>query len=319
LDRPASCDAGPAIAWGGSQFIYAKIRSVFDVDTDELVAGKTEEDVYKSLGICWVPPELREGRDEIQQAENGTLPDLIEMKQVRSALHNHTTDSDGHMSLEELAKQVKARGFEYFVVTDHSGSLGIANGLTPDRLKKQIEQVREFNEKAKGIHFLAGTEVDIHADGQLDFDDDLLKELDFVIASVHASFEQPKDKMTDRILKAIENPYVDLIAHPTGRLIGRRPPIEFDAEVVFAKAAETQTVMEINCYPTRLDLNDVHIRQAKAHGVKFSINTDTHSIDHFDHLKLGVKMARRGGLTKEDVINTMTYKQFLSWKKKKTP
>ncbi|MBZ0256112.1 DNA polymerase/3'-5' exonuclease PolX, partial [bacterium] len=292
---------------------------VFETETEKLVAGKTEEEVYESLGLAWVAPELREGRDEIQQAEEGTLPDLIEAKHIRSALHNHTTDSDGSMSLEELAKQAKARGYQYIAVTDHSGSLGVANGLSPDRLKQQIELVRKFNEKVKGIDILAGTEVDIRADGRLDFEDDLLKELDVVIASVHAAFEQPKDKMTERILKAIENPYVDIIAHPTGRLIGKRPPIEFDAEKVFAKAAETQTIMEINCYPTRLDLNDVHIRQAKAHGVWFAIHTDTHKVEHFDHLELGVKMARRGGLTARDVMNTMTCKQFLSWKKKKTP
>ncbi|MDP8243391.1 MAG: DNA polymerase/3'-5' exonuclease PolX [Candidatus Hinthialibacter antarcticus] len=291
---------------------------VYETGSETLVAGKTEESVYQCLGLAWVPPELREGRDEIQQAQNGTLPELIEAKHIRSALHNHTTDSDGFLSLEELANQAKARGYAFIAVTDHSGSLGVANGLSPERLKRQIEQVREFNETVKGIEVLAGTEVDIRADGRLDFDDDLLKELDVVIASVHASFEQLKDKMTARILRAIENPYVDIIAHPTGRLIGRRPPIEFDEEAVFAKAAETQTVMEINCYPARLDLNDVHIRQAKAHGVLFSINTDTHKVEHFDHLELGVKMARRGGLSADNVINSMTCKQYLSWKKKKT-
>ena len=292
---------------------------VFEAESETRIAGETEEEVYESLGLAWTPPELREGRDEISLAETNALPELVEVKHIRSALHNHTTDSDGFMSLDELAKQAEARGYQYIAVTDHSGSLGIANGLSPDDLKRQIERVREVNERVKGIEVLAGTEVDILADGRLDFDDELLQQLDVVIASVHASFEQPKDKMTVRILKAIENPNVDIIAHPTGRLIGRRPPIEFDTEAVFAKAAETQTAMEINCYPTRLDLNDVHIRQAKAHGVLFSINTDTHKVEHFDHLELGVKMARRGGLSADNVINSMTCKQYLSWKKKKTP
>ncbi len=291
---------------------------VFETESEKRVAGETEDDVYQSLGLAWVAPELREGRDEISLAEEGALPELIEAKHIRSALHNHTTDSDGAMSLKELASQAKQRGYFYIAVTDHSASLGVAGGLSNDQLKQQIERVREYNEKTKGIVVLAGAEVDIRSDGRLDYDDELLSELDIVIASVHTALEQPKDKMTARILKAIENPYVDIIAHPTGRLIGRRPPIEFDAEAVFAKAAETNTVMEINCYPTRLDLNDAHIRQAKAHGVQFSINTDTHTVGHFDHLELGVKMARRGGLAPGDVINTMTYKQYLNWKKTKT-
>ncbi|MBI1389899.1 MAG: DNA polymerase/3'-5' exonuclease PolX [bacterium] len=286
---------------------------LFETETDRLIAGETEEDIFDALGLAWIPPELREGRDEIDLAEGGALPHLIDMSDLRAALHNHTTASDGHMTLAELVEQAEKRGFEIVAVTDHSGSLGVANGLTPDRLKKQIDEIHDFNESHDGARVLAGSEVDIRADGSMDFDDDLLSRLDLVIASVHASFEQPRDKMTARVLRAIENPHVDIIAHPTGRLIGKRPPIELDTDRIFAAAAKHGVAMEINSYDLRLDLNDRLIREAKAHGVRFTINCDTHSVSDFDHLPLGVKMARRGGLKARDVVNTLSPGELMKW------
>lgn len=286
---------------------------VFEAETDKPVAGKKEEDVYKALGLAWIPPELREGLDEIELARDNALPVLLERKDIRAALHNHTTASDGSMPLEDLVEEAERRGFEFIAVTDHSGSLGVANGLTPDRLKRQIEAIHQFNEKHKGIRVLAGTEVDIRADGSLDYPDDLLEQLDLVIAAIHSSFEQPKERMTPRICGAMENPHVDIISHPTGRLINRRPRLEIDLERLFSTAAETDTVLEINAHYLRLDLNDEHIREAKRHGVKFSLDTDTHAVNDFDNLDFGIQTARRGRLGPADVINTLPLDEFLKW------
>ncbi|HQH74742.1 MAG TPA: PHP domain-containing protein, partial [bacterium] len=286
---------------------------VFEAETDKPVAGKKEEDVYKALGLAWIPPELREGLDEIELARDNALPVLLERKDIRAALHNHTTASDGSMPLEDLVEEAERRGFEFIAVTDHSGSLGVANGLTPDRLKRQIEAIHQFNEKHKGIRVLAGTEVDIRADGSLDYPDDLLEQLDLVIAAIHSSFEQPKERMTPRICGAMENPHVDIISHPTGRLINRRPRLEIDLERLFSTAAETGTVLEINAHYLRLDLNDEHIREAKRHGVKFSLDTDTHAVNDFDNLDFGIQTARRGRLGPADVINTLPLDEFLKW------
>lgn len=290
---------------------------VFETDTEKQIAGITEESVYECLGLDWIPPELREGLDEIDLSERKILPQLLERKDIRSALHNHTTSSDGRMTLEELAREAERRGYQYIAVTDHSGGLGVAGGLNSNRIRKQIEEIRAFNESQKGIPVFAGSEVDIRADGTLDFPDEILEQLDVVIAAVHSSLEQPREKITQRICAALENPNVDILAHPSGRLIGRRPAMDVDWERVFAKAAETGTILEINSHYLRLDLNDRHIREAARYGVRFSLDTDTHSVDDFENLVFGIKTARRGRLTANDIINCMTCNEFRKWKKSK--
>lgn len=289
---------------------------VYKTDGDEPVAGETEEDVYQSLGMVWVPPELREGLEEIEWAQKDTLPELITESDIICALHNHTTASDGKMSMKELAEQGNKRGFKVIAVTDHSVSSAIAGGLSADRLRKQIDEVRELNESLKGVTLLAGSEVDIKADGSLDYDDDLLAELDIVVASVHMAQDQPRDKVTKRICRALENPYVTILGHPSGRLINKRPPMDIDFEKVFETAKEHNKIMEINCHYLRLDLKDVHIREAVKYGLQFSINTDTHQILNFDNLRYGVQTARRGRLNKDQVINTLTWAKLKKLLKK---
>ncbi|RJP29229.1 MAG: DNA polymerase/3'-5' exonuclease PolX [Candidatus Omnitrophota bacterium] len=286
---------------------------VFDTASDKKTAGETEESVYRSLGLAWIPPELREGFDEIELAQQNHLPPLIERKDIISSLHNHTTASDGRMSLAELVTEAKKRGYRFLAVTDHSGSLGVANGLSPDRLRRQMDEIHEFNEKHKDFRVLTGTEVDIKSDASLAFPDELLQELDFVIAAIHTGFDQPQKQMMERISSALQNPHVDMISHPTGRLIGQRPPLNIDPERLFSLAAETKTILEINSYYLRLDLNDKHIREAKQHGVTFAIETDTHGKDDFDQLAYGIKTARRGRLVASDVINTLSVDQLHKW------
>ncbi len=283
---------------------------VYESDSNTPVAGETEESVYQSLGLPWIYPEWREGYDEIEIAKKGPLPPLLERKNIRSALHNHTTWSDGRMTLDELVEEAKARGYQFLAVTDHSGSLGVANGLNPDRLKKQIEEIQEWNQQHKNFTVLTGAEVDIRADGELDFDDSLLEQLDIVIAAIHSSFEQPKEKMTNRILPALRNPHVDILAHPTGRIIGHRATLEIDHEALFSTAAETKTILEINAHYSRLDLSDRMILEAKKHGVLFSLDTDTHAAHDFEHLEFGLRTARRGRLQAQEVINTYPLKKL---------
>ncbi len=276
---------------------------VYEADSNKKIAGKTEKEVYETLGLKYIPPELREGMDELELA-SGTLPKLIELKHLKSALHNHTTESDGKMPLEQLVEEAKNRGFEYIAVTDHSVALGVANGLSAERLKKQIDEIRKFNEKHPDFPVLAGNEVDVMSDASFAYDDELMAEMDIVIASLHIAHEQPREKIMKRLFAAMEHPHVDIIAHPSGRLIGRRPPMDIDYEALFSKAAETGTVLEINSHFLRLDLNDQHIREAKEHGVLFTINTDTHAATDFDNIEFGIKTARRGRLEAKDVINT---------------
>ncbi|MGI6458041.1 MAG: DNA polymerase/3'-5' exonuclease PolX [bacterium] len=282
---------------------------VFKGRDEKRIGGEREEDVYQALGLHYIPPELREGFDELELAKN-ELPDYIDISDIRCALHNHTTASDGKMELEELVREAKRRGFEYIAVTDHSVALGVANGLSEDRLRRQMEEIHLFNETQKKFTVLSGNEVDILADGSLPYSDDLLAELDLVIASVHMSQDQPRDKLMPRIYRAMEHPSVDILAHPSGRLIGRRPAMDIDWDGLYAKAAETGTILEINANYHRLDLNDQHIMEAKQYGVLFSIETDTHSPLDFDHLKYGIKMARRGRLLAQDVLNTLPLREL---------
>lgn len=286
-------------------------HGLFETGSKTPLACTTEEAIFQKLGLSWIAPELREGLDEIELARQNDMPPLLERADIRAAFHNHTVWSDGRMTLEELALEAERRGFEYIAVTDHSGSLGIANGLKPERLERQIEAIHQFNESQNGIRVLCGSEVDIHADGTLDFPDSLLERLDVVIAAVHIALDQPRDRMTQRVCRALENPHVDILAHPTARLLGRRPPVELDMEKVFSTAAETGTALEINAHFLRLDLNDKHIREAKHGGITFTLDTDTHGIRDFDNLGYGLKTARRGRLGPDDVLNTMGLEDFL--------
>lgn len=281
------------------------------------VASKSEEDVYRALGLEYVEPELREDRGEIDAATSKTLPKLIKLEDLRGDLHMHTTASDGTASILEMAEAAKARGYEFIAITDHSKSQVVANGLTAERLLRHVNEIHKVGAKLKGITLLAGCEVDILVDGRLDFEDDVLKELDFIVASPHVSLRQDTEKATARILRAIENRYVNVIGHPTGRLINQREGLPLDFAKIFKAAAETGTALEINSGYPRLDLTDTAARAAIAAGCKLSINTDAHSIEGLDEMRLGIQVARRAWATAGDVINCMKGKQLLEFVAKK--
>jgi len=281
-------------------------------DTEILCA--TEEEVYVELGLPFIPPELREDRGEIEAALEGNLPDLIEPGDLRGDLHFHTTWSDGHHSLLEMARAAQARGLEYAVVADHSHSLGVVRGVTADGLRRQWVEIEEVNRKMGGtFRLLAGAEVEVLADGTLDFSDEVLAKLDLVVAAVHSGLRQGREQFTARTLAAIRNPHVDVIAHPTGRLIGEREGADLDLEAIFRAAAETGTALEINAHPSRLDLCDVHVRRAVELGVKLAINSDAHDVNGFGVLPFGVATARRGWAEPADVINTWSVRRLLKW------
>ena len=283
-------------------------------EAGELVAAETEGDVYEALGLAFIPPELREDRDEIKLAEKGRLPELIQLKDIRAELHTHTRASDGHWSIRELAAAAADRGFHTLAVTDHSKSQVQANGLDDRRLERHIDDIHDVAEAMKGkITVLAGSEVDILSDGKLDYPDSLLKKLDFVVASPHAALTQDPKKATDRLLKAIDNRYVSVIGHATGRLINRREGLAPDMNKLFERAAERGVAFEVNANSYRLDLRDHHARLALEHGVKLSINTDAHGPADLDQLRYGVLTARRAGATKDQVINCWTKKQLADW------
>ncbi|HRP64157.1 MAG TPA: PHP domain-containing protein, partial [Phycisphaerales bacterium] len=282
------------------------------------IASKTEEDIYAALDLAWIPPEMREARGEIDAAElSGTLPRLIGLDDIKAELHAHTIESDGRMTIDELAERAKARGFHTIAVTDHSKSSAQANGLSPERLRKHIDAIREADARIKGITILAGSEVDIHADGSLDYDDDLLAELDIVIASPHASLRQEPEKATDRLLRAIRHPLVHIIGHPTGRVIQQREGLSPDLHALIEAAVECNTALEINSNYMRLDLRDTHVRAAAQAGALIAINTDAHSPDDFDQLRYGILTARRGWLTATQCINAWPKAKLHSWLKSK--
>jgi DNA polymerase (family 10) len=270
------------------------------------VAGRTEEGVFKKLGLDFVPPELREDRGEVEAALAWELPDLIEVNDIRGDLHVHSNWSDGHSTIEEVARAAKALGYSYISINDHTRSLGVAHGLTAERLEEQMEEIDAVNRKVRGVTILKGTEVDILSDGSLDIPDETLERLDVVVASIHSGFGQPSDRITGRIVSAVENPNVDIIGHPTGRLLGTRDAYAVDLETVMKAAAAAGTALEINAYHERLDLNDVNSRRAAELGVAVAISTDSHHIDQLRMMELGVHTARRGWLTKKDVMNTLT-------------
>ena len=279
---------------------------------EERIGGSREEEVYQILGLPWIPPELREDRGEIEAAIEGDLPSLIELADIKGDIHVHSSWSDGSASLEELTEQGKRLGYQYLVIADHSAAVRIAGGLSPEELLRQIEEIKGLNQKLKGITLLAGTEVDIRPDGNLDYPDEVLEKLDVVVAAVHSGFKQDIRTMTKRIVGAIESPHVDIIAHPTGRLIGGREPYAVDLSQIFSRAAATGTALEINAYYERLDLSDTDCREAKRRGVKLVISTDAHQPHQLGWMRLGVAVARRGWLEKGDVLNTLPLKGFLN-------
>ena len=266
--------------------------------------NKTEAGIYDKLGLPFIVPELRRSADAVDSALTGDLPALIEIEELRGDLHAHTDWSDGRHSIKEMIEAAKAFGHEYIAITDHSESSRVANGLTPERLLEQIKHIREANAAIGGIEVLAGSEVDIRMNGRLDFSDEVLNQLDIVIASVHSGFTLSKSAMTKRVVRAIENPYVTIIGHPTGRLLGQRPGYPIDLDEVISAAAANDVVLEINASPSRLDLEPCIARRARRNGVLLAINTDAHSTKQIEHIRFGVNVARRGWLEKKDVINT---------------
>jgi DNA polymerase (family 10) len=270
-----------------------------------------EEDVYEALGMKCMPPEIREDMGEIEAAQQDRLPTLIELSDIKGDLHVHSEWSDGRATIEEMARAAQALGYEYIAISDHSPSVGIAGGLTPEQLDMKIKAIAAINETLEGITLLVGTEVDIKADGRLDYPDELLARCDVVVASVHMAQQQKERAITGRLITAIENENVDIIGHPTGRIIGRRDPYEVDMQSVLEAASRTNTAMEINAYPDRLDLNDLWSRTAREMGVRMSIDSDAHDPEHLKAMKYGVKVARRGWLEKKNVLNTLDLHHLL--------
>jgi len=284
--------------------------SLATLDDATPVARKTEEEIYGKLKLDFIPPELRENLGEIEAAATHTLPALIEQTDIRGDVHMHTVETDGRNTIEEMAEAARERGYQYMAITDHSKNLAFANGLTEERALAHIERIRAVDKQMKGIRIFAGIEVDILGDGSLDLSDSVLEQMDIVIASVHSQFNLDRSAMTDRLLKAIANPNTSLIGHPTGRQLLRREAYQFDVDAVFKAAAKHRVAMELNSYPERLDLNDVHLRMAKQHGLKIVINTDSHHTSHMEKLRYGITQARRAWLTKDDVLNTLPAQEF---------
>ena len=284
--------------------------SLARLDDQTVVASKSEEDIYAALKLDYVPPELRENTGEIELAEKHSLPRLIEQQDLHGDVHMHTVETDGRNSIQEMAEAARDRGYKYMAITDHSKNLAFANGLDDKRAVEHIARIRAANDAMDGIRIFAGIEVDILADGSLDLSDSVLERMDIVIASVHSHFDQLPDEMTARLLKAIANPNVSLIGHPTGRLLLRRDSYAYDMEKVLDAAAQYKVAMELNAYPDRLDLCDRHLRMAKQRGVKIVINTDSHHTTHMEKIRFGVLQARRAWLTPGDVLNTLPVETF---------
>lgn len=282
---------------------------VFRKDTEEYIAGRTEEEVYKAIGLDYIEPELRENRGEIELAQQGKLPKIVKYEEVKGDFHIHSTWSDGTASIEEIARKAQELGYEFVGIADHSASLKVAHGLSEEDLLKKIQEIRKLQERFD-VRIFAGTECDIKPDGSLDYSNKILKELDFAYAAIHTKFKMDRKEMTERIIKAMENEYINILAHPTARMIGKREPIDIDLEKIFEVARETNTFMEINAFPDRLDLNDVHAKMAKEMGVKMAIGTDSHALDHMRFLRFGTAMARRGWLEKKDILNTYDLREI---------
>jgi len=286
------------------------LSRVGGVEDGKPVARRTEEEIYAKLKLDFIPPELRENLGEIEAAAGHMLPVLVELSDIRGDVHMHTVETDGRNTIEEMAEAARERGYQYMAITDHSKNLAFANGLTDERALAHIERIRAAEKKMKGIRIFAGIEVDILGDGSLDLSDSVLEQMDVVIASVHSQFDQDRNTMTERLLKAIANPNTSLIGHPTGRLLLRRDAYQFDLDAVLEAAKKHRVAMELNAHPSRLDLSDVHLRLAKQHGVKIVVNTDSHHTSHMEKIRYGILQARRAWLKKEDVLNTLPVAEF---------
>jgi DNA polymerase (family 10) len=287
-------------------------------DDGTRIAGRTEEEVYRKLGMAWIPPELREARDEIERAVAGTLPRLIELTDLRGDLHLHTNRTDGRESLETVVKTAKAKGYGYCAITDHSQSLTMANGFDTERVRRSVGEIQAVRRAVPGIQVMHGLEVDILGDGTLDLDDEGLAMLDWVIVSLHSRLGQPRDEMTARVLKALAHPAVHVMGHPTARMLGKREPVDIDLEAVLDAAAKHGVCMEINAQPHRIDLCDLHARMAKERGIKLVIDTDGHTLVEMDQMRYGIFAARRAGLEKSDVLNTLEYDELIAAVRRKS-
>ena len=296
---------------------HLKINEYGIFSAKKKIGGKREKDIYTTLHMDWIPPELREDRGEIEAALNHTLPSLINYSDIKGDLHVHSTYSDGAHSLEEIARKAKEMGYQYIAITDHSQSLKIAKGLSEAQLREKIAEGKRINKKLSGITILIGTEVDIKSDGTLDYPDTLLKQLDLVIGAIHSGFKQKREQITKRIVTAMKNPYLHIIAHPTGRLLGEREPYDLDINQVIEMAGKTGTALEINAHTERLDLDDINCMKAKQKGVKLAIGTDAHHMDQLWMMELGVTVARRGWLEARDVLNTLPAEELIKWTKNK--
>jgi DNA polymerase (family 10) len=292
---------------------------LFRLDNQKLVASATEEEIYGALKLDCIPPEMRESSGEIEAAAEHRLPRLITVNDIRGEVHMHTVETDGKCTIDEMAEAAKLRGYQYIAITDHSKNLAFANGLDDKRAVEHIARIRAANEQIDGISIMAGIEVDILADGELDLSDEVLEQMDVAVASVHSAFNQEPQQMTDRLLRALDNKNVSILGHPTGRLLLRRDAYSFDMNAILNSALKNKIAMELNAYPDRLDLNDVHLRMARERGVKIVINTDAHHTSHFEKIKYGILQARRAWLTPADVLNTLPEKEFRRAVKKQWP
>jgi DNA polymerase (family X) len=302
--------------WAVRRGLHISEYGVLDDADGETTKCATEEGVYERLGLPWIPPELREGRGELEAALKDALPELVELGDLRGDLHCHTTLSDGRQTLEQMAEAALKRGYEYLAVTDHSASHGFGNHVTDEMLEARIDEVASLNTRLDGITILAGSEVNILPDGALDYPDELLARLDWVIASVHTSFAMDEAAMTDRVITALESPWVDALGHPTGRKIETRPPYSLDMTRVIEAAARTDTMIEINSAPDRRDMNEIHARAAAQAGVKVLIDSDAHGTNTLSNIRYGVATARRAWLTREQVANTRPWPEFAAMRKR---
>jgi DNA polymerase (family X) len=299
-----------ALRFGYTLNEYGLAKLEEDGSAGNIVASKTEDEIYEKLKLAYIPPEMRENCGEIELAEKNEIPSLIDLSDIQGDVHMHTVETDGKCTIEEMATAARDREYKYMAITDHTKNLAMANGLTDERAVEHLKRIREANKRVEGIKILAGAEVDILFDGGLDLSDEVLAQMDIVIASIHSHFNMEPAQMTERIIKAIENPNTCLIAHPTGRLLLRRDAYKLDIDAILKAAANHKVAMEHNAYADRLDLNDQHLRMAKQRGVKIVINTDSHHTSHMQMMKYGVLQARRAWLTKDDVLNTLPPDKF---------
>ena len=289
---------------------------VFQARNNKKIAGKEEQEIYRKLGLQYIMPELREDRGEFEAAQKKQLPKLVTIEDIKGDLHTHTSDSDGLNTIDEIVEAAKKKGYEYIAITDHSQSLYVAGGLTEEKLLKQIEQIETINKNLNNFVVLKGIEVDIKSDGTLDFPDSILERLDIVIAAIHTGLKQERGKLMERLTKAMRNPLVNIIAHPTGRIIGYREPYDIDVQELIKIAAETHKVLEINASPERMDLRDIYVKSAREEGVLLAIGTDTHQLSSLDNMTYGISIARRGWLEKSNLINTFSLAELKARLKK---